>query len=255
MKKYLMALLLALTPVAASASGGNVHLDSMTPDLTDKASLQRGMATFVNRCMGCHSAEYQRFERAANDLEIPNELVEQYLIFDSNKKIGEHMTISMSSDDAKGWFGNPPPDLTLEARLRGADWVYTYLRSFYKDESRPWGVNNLVFKDVGMPHVLADLQGIVVNHCSEEELHASRDKVDPLTGQKMINCQTVTPKTGAQSPEEYDKTVYDLVNFMAYMAEPSKMVSGKIGTYVLIFLVILFVFAFALKKEYWKDVH
>lgn len=256
MKKYFVALMLALAPMTASAAGGaGVPLDHMEVDLTNKASLQRGMATFVNRCMGCHSAEYQRFERAAQDLEMPNELVEQYLIFDKSKKIGEHMTIAMASDDAKNWFGAPPPDLTLEARLRGPDWVYTYLRSFYKDESRPWGVNNAVFPDVGMPNVLQDLQGEVVNHCTPEEMLAEQGKVDPLTGKAIGGCKSITPESGSMSPEEFDRTVYDLVNFMAYMGEPSKMVSGKIGTYVLIFLAILFVFAFALKKEYWRDIH
>ncbi len=257
MKKYLIALMMALAPMTASAAGGTVALDPIATDLTNKASLQNGMATFVNRCMGCHQAGYQRFERAAQDLEIPANLVEQYMIFDPNKKIGEQMTVAMASADAKKWFGNPPPDLSLETRLRGADWVYTYLRSFYKDTKRPWGVNNVVFPDVGMPNVLQDLQGEVVNHCTPEELLAAAhgNKVDPLTGQKMASCKSVTPNSGSMSEEEFDKTVYDLVNFMSYMAEPSKMVSGRIGTYVLIFLAILFVFAYALKKEYWKDVH
>ncbi|MBT00162.1 MAG: cytochrome c1 [Oceanospirillaceae bacterium] len=257
MKKYLIALMMVLAPMTASAAGGaGVPLDSMNVDLENKASLQRGMATFVNRCMGCHSAQYQRFERAATDLEMPNELVEEHLIFDSNKKIGEQMTIAMAKEDAQNWFGNPPPDLTLESRLRGPDWVYTYLRSFYQDEARPWGVNNTVFPDVGMPNVLEDLQGTVINHCTPEELHSgSHGKVDPLTGDRIGGCMTVVPETGSMSEEEFDQYVYDLVNFMAYMGEPSAMVSGKIGTYVLIFLAILFVFAFALKKEYWKDIH
>lgn len=256
MKKFLLALMMVLAPISANAASGGVSLDAIDIDLTNKASLQRGMATFVNRCMGCHSAQYQRFERAATDLEIPPELVEDYLIFDQNKKIGEQMTIAMAREDATNWFGNPPPDLTLEARLRGADWIYTYLRSFYKDESRPWGVNNLVFPDVGMPNVLEDLQGTVVNHCTPEELHhAGEARVDPLTGKRIGGCMTVEPESGSMSEAEFDRYVYDLVNFMAYMGEPSAMVSGTIGTWVLVFLAILFVFAFALKKEYWKDVH
>ncbi|WP_432696327.1 cytochrome c1 [Marinobacterium sp. YM272] len=257
MKKYLIALMMVLAPVTASAAGGaGVPLDEMNVDLTNKASLQRGMANFVNNCMGCHSAQYQRFERAATDLEMPNDLVVENLIFDSEKKVGDQMTIAMPKEDAQNWFGNPPPDLTLEARLRGPDWVYTYLRSFYKDEARPWGVNNTVFPDVGMPNVLEHLQGTVINHCTPEEMHAGgHEKVDPLTGDRIGGCMSVEPETGSMSEEEFDRYVYDLVNFMAYMAEPSKMVSGKIGTYVLIFLAILFVFAFALKKEYWKDVH
>ncbi|MBA4502479.1 cytochrome c1 [Marinobacterium marinum] len=255
MKKFLITLMMALAPMTASAAGGaGVPLDSFEGDLTDQASLQRGMQTFVNRCMGCHEAGYQRFERAAQDLGMPNALVEEYLILDPAAKIGEHMKSAMAKDDAATWFGAPPPDLTLEARLRGSDWLYTYLRSFYKDESRPWGVNNAVFPDVGMPNVLEDLQGKVVNHCTPEELAHSQDEIDPLTGKTMGGCLTVD-EAGSQSAEEFDKTVYDLVNFMTYMGEPSRLESERLGTKVLIFLAILFVFAFALKKEYWKDVH
>lgn len=256
MKKFLITLMMALAPLSASAAGGaGVPLDSIEIDLTNKESLQRGMKTFVNRCMGCHEAGYQRFERSAQDLGIPNELVEEYLIFDPNRKIGDHMKIAMSKEDAAGWLGAPPPDLTLETRLRGADWVYTYLRSFYLDESRPWGVNNVVFPDVGMPNVLEDLQGKVVNHCTPEELlHGGHDEIDPLTGKKMGGCLTVA-EPGSMTPEEFDRTIYDLVNYMAYVGEPSRLESESIGIKVLIFLAILFVFAFALKKEYWKDVH
>ncbi len=256
MKKFLITLLMALAPMTASAAGGaGVPLDKIDIDLNNQASLQRGMQTFVNRCMGCHEAGYQRFERSAQDLGMPNELVEQYLIFDPERKIGDHMKIAMAKTDAAGWFGAPPPDLTLETRLRGSDWVYTYLRSFYADENRPWGVNNAVFPDVGMPNVLEDLQGKVVNHCSPAELaHGGNDEIDPLTGKKMGGCLTVS-EAGSQSAEEFDRTIYDLVNFMTYMGEPSRMESERIGFKVLIFLAILFVFAFALKKEYWKEVH
>jgi len=258
MKKYLIAIVMALLPMTASAAGGaKMPLDHIELDYTNKGSLQRGMATFVNNCMGCHSAQYQRFERAAQDLEIPNKLVEEYLIFDKDKKIGEHMTIGMAADDAKVWFGNPPPDLTLEARLRGADWVYTYLRSFYEDPSRPWGVNNAVFKDVGMPNVLERLQGTQRLTCSHEELlhEGIGGEVDPLTGTFKPGCLSVNGGTGELDTEEFDKVIYDLVNFMAYMAEPSKVDSHRIGTYVLVFLFFFFFLAYALKREFWKDVH
>jgi ubiquinol-cytochrome c reductase cytochrome c1 subunit len=254
MKKFLITMMMALVPMAANAAVSSMPLDKFTPDLTDQASLQRGMQTFVNRCMGCHEAGYQRYERAAQDLGIPNELVEQYLIFDPDRKIGDHMKIAMNPNDAANWFGAPPPDLTLETRLRGSDWVYTYLRSFYLDESRPWGVNNAVFPDVGMPNVLEDLQGKVVNHCTPEELMAGNTQIDPLTGKTMVGC-LVTTVAGSQTAEEFDRTVYDLVNFMTYIGEPSRVESERIGLKVLIYLAILFVFAFALKREYWKDVH
>lgn len=257
MKKFLVAIVMAAMPLVGYAAGGHVHLDHVEVDLKNQASLQRGMQTFVNYCMGCHSAQYQRFERAAVDLGMNPELVQEHLIF-GDQKVGEQMTISMSKDDAGNWFGNPPPDLTLEARLRGPDWIYTYLRSFYADDSRPWGVNNAVFKDVGMPNVLAPLQGIQVATCSHDEMaaHGMRgDGVDPLTNLPLTSCSSIIKGTGELSPEEFDKVVYDLVNFMAYIGEPSKLDSHRIGMYVLIFLAFFFVIAFALKKEYWKDVH
>ena len=254
MKKFLVAIVMAVLPLAASAAGGaKTPLDHIEVDPTNQASLQRGMQTFVNNCMGCHSLKYQRFERAGIDAGIPNELVEEHLIF-GDQKIGEQMTIAMSSADAGNWFGNPPPDLSLETRLRGPDWVYTYLRGFYKDESRPYGVNNTVFKDVGMPNVLEHLEGVKVNNCTPEELHSAHGKIDPLTGKSMNSCITVV-KEGELSPEEFDKVIYDLTNFLAYVGEPYKQDSKRIGTNVLIFLFIFFFFAFALKKEYWRDIH
>ncbi len=253
MKKFFIALMMVLLPMAASASGDKAPLDHIETDHTDHASLQRGMKTFVNYCMGCHSANYQRFDRAANDIGMPVELLEENLIF-GDHKAGEQMTIAMSPTDAGSWFGSPPPDLTLESRLRGDDWLYTYLRSFYKDSSRPWGVNNVVFKDVGMPNVLESLQGEQVNNCTPEEILHHEKKIDPLTGKTIGGCLTQSKK-GEQTAEEFDKTVYDLVNFMSYMGNPVKLESQAIGTKVLIFLAIFFVFAFALKKEYWRDIH
>lgn len=234
MKKQFITLLIALMPMAVMASGAKVHLESFSPNLQDKASLQNGMTLFVENCMGCHSAKYQRYERAADDLEMDKAFVLENLVVGDNK-IGDQMTIAMSTADAKAWFGAPPPDLSLEARLRGSAWVYTYLKSFYVDAARPWGVNNKVFPDVGMPNVLEGMQGVQAckdEHCTELEL----------------------VKSGSMTPEEFDKAMYDLTNFMTYIAEPSKMVSDKLGAKVLIFLAILFVFAYLLKKEYWKDV-
>jgi len=255
MKKFVIACVMAVLPMTAGAAGGGVPLDHIEVDATNHASLQRGMKTFVNNCMGCHSAKYQRYERAAQDMGMPNELVEENLIL-GNQKIGEQMTIAMDAKDAASWFGAPPPDLTLEARLRGPDWIYTYLRSFYQDDARPWGVNNVVFKDVGMPNVLEYMQGVQVNNCTPEELaHGGHATIDPLTNKQMGKCLTVIKDSGQLSSEDFDKAIYDLVNFMAYIGEPSKLESHRIGTNVLIFLFIFFFFAFALKKEYWKDVH
>lgn len=253
MKKQLIALILALVPFTALAAGGaNVHLDSMKPNLYDQASLQNGAKLFVNYCMGCHSAEFQRFARTAQDLGVPQDVIEENLIFSSALKYNDQMRISMQKADAAVWFGAPPPDLSLVSRLRGDDWVYTYLRSFYADDSRPWGVNNTVFPDVGMPNVLAPLQGIAEKVC-EPGAHAV--EIDPLTGKQVSkDCFKIT-KEGALSKAEFDKAVYDLTNFLAYVGEPSKLESNRIAPWVLGFLVILFFFAYLLKKEYWRDIH
>ena len=233
MKKFLVAIVMAVLPLTASAAGSKAQLDHIEVDPTNQASLQRGMQVYVNNCMGCHSLKYQRFERAAVDLGIPNELVEEHLIF-GDQKVGEQMTIAMSSADAGNWFGNPPPDLSLETRLRGPDWVYTYLRSFYKDDSRPYGVNNVVFKDVGMPHVLQNLQGL--------RTMDEHGNLSPATG-------------GTMTEEEYDAFVRDIVNFLEYVGEPNKLEREALGYWVIGFLFILLIFSYLLKREYWKDVH
>jgi len=251
MKKILVTMVFAVLPAFAFAAGGGVPLDHMKPDLADKASLQNGAATFTNYCMGCHSMKYARYERVATDLGIPLAAYEENLIF-SDAKIGELMNIAMQPSQAKNWFGNPPPDLTLEGRLRGPDWLYSYMRGFYADPSRPYGVNNSVFKDVGMPHVLAGLQGV----CAHKPETGADAVVDPLSGRivKDSGCESYSTK-GTMTKEEYDETIYDLVNFMVYMGEPSRMESESLGKWVLMFLVILFIPAYFLNKEYWKDVH
>ncbi|MFB9885734.1 cytochrome c1 [Balneatrix alpica] len=261
MKKLIAFLFSALLPVMAVAAGGPaIPLDEHRTDLHDTASLQRGWAAFKNYCLSCHSANYQRYERAAQDLGVPADIVEQNLLLPGHK-IGEQMTIAMRAEDAKAWFGAPPPDLTLEARLRGADWLYTYLRAFYVDESRPFGVNNTVFPNVGMPHVLMELQGIPEKTCKPVAVkdENGNTKVDPLTGKAFEETQCdvigIRPETAKMTTAEYDQFVYDLVNFMVYIGEPSKLESQRLGTYVLIFLAIFFVFAYALKREYWRDVH
>ncbi len=251
MKRLITYVLAILLPVVCHAAGGGVPLDHMKPDLHDKESLQRGVALYTNYCMGCHSLQYSRYERIAHDLGIPNSVYEENLIF-GDAKIGELMHIAMPAADAKNWFGNPPPDLTLEGRLRGADWLYTYLRGFYVDESRPYGVNNSVFKDVGMPHVLAGLQGL----CAHAPAAGVEKKVDPISGRIISSggCEEYA-KQGSLSKAQYDEVIYDLVNFMVYVAEPSRVDSERIGTYVLLFLAFLSIFVYFLNREYWKDVH
>ena len=260
MKKQFLALIVALLPCMAMAAGPTVPLDEANIDLRDKAALQDGARTFVNYCMGCHSAQYQRYERVATDLGIPEELMMDNLVFTEGTNYGDHMRIGMRQEDSKVWFGAAPPDLTNVARVRGTDWLYTYMRTFYEDPSRPYGVNNKVFANVGMPNVLMDLQGRQVIGCKampvEENGSVQRD---PLSGEliKAERCDvlTIVPGTGSQTEEEFDTTVRNLVTFLAYSADPIKLERHRIGTYVLLYLAFLFVFAYLLKREYWKDVH
>ena len=212
MKKLLIAIVLLASP-SAFASGGSVHLDHADVDISDQASLQRGAKYFVNYCLNCHSMKYERWQRM-QEFGIPADLLKQNLM-PSNAKPGDLMTTAMNPDDAASWFGAPPPDLTLEARLRGDDWIYTYLRSFYIDESRPFGVNNTVFDKVGMPHVLWELQGMqkaVFEEHKDENGHESQ----VFKGFEIV-------KPGKMTTEEYDQMALDLTNFLSYMGDPSKL--------------------------------
>ncbi len=243
MKKLIAILSLALLPLTGFASGGGVHLESANIDLTDKAALQRGARDFVNYCQGCHSLKYFRYERM-QDFGLSKQQIEQNLIF-GDHKVGELMNTSMPALESKAWFGKTPPDLTLTARLKhgGADWIYTYLTSFYADESRPFGVNNVVFPNVGMPHVLAELQG-VQEAVIEEDEHGNKHVAEL----KLV-------KPGRMSVEEYDNMARDLATFLTHVAEPMKLERQRIGIWVMVFLLIFFVIAVMLKKEFWKDVH
>ena len=259
MKKYLAAFVLAMLPGLAFAAESTVPLDHITVDHSDKAALQDGARTFVNYCMGCHSAKFQRYERVAQDLGIPPGLMLDNLVF-TGAKLGDHMSIGMRPENAKVWFGAAPPDLTLVARVRGNDWLYTYLRNFYEDPARPLGANNKVFPNVGMPNVLVGLQGRQVLGCKQVPVVTDGKKqYDPLTGAPITHeaCDqlTIVPNTGTQSEAEFDETIRNLVSFLAYSANPVKLESQRIGVYVLLYLAFFFVFAYLLKREYWKDVH
>lgn len=233
MKKFLASLALVFATSSAYAAGGGgcgtktvvkdgeeqkvtLACEHAPIDYTNKSSMQNGAKIFMNYCVGCHSAKYVRYSRMAKDLDIPPELVEQYMMFTTNK-IGDHIDPKIDAKMQATWFGNPAPDLSLETRLRGSDWVYTYLLGFYPDPDKQWGVNNVVFKDVAMPHVLADMQN-------------------------------------SMSDEEYRKNVGDLVNFMTWMGDPVRHKRHVIGFFVLLFLAILFIPVYLLNKEFWKDV-
>ncbi len=235
-----------------------IDCDEFTADPHDKASLQNGAKLYMNYCMGCHSLQYSRYNRVAADLGIPEDLMEANLIFDPSVKIGSLMENAMDYRTAKVWFGAAPPDLTLVSRARQPEWLYTYLRTFYKDDSRPYGVNNRVFKDVGMPHVMLELQGM--QECAMGPVKAGNGGVkrDPLTGEDILDdpCgQFSITEEGSMSPEEFDTAIYDLVNFLAYTAEPMAAERQRIGIFVLLFIALFFVFAWLLNREYWKDVH
>ncbi|MAT64464.1 MAG: cytochrome c1 [Gammaproteobacteria bacterium] len=246
MKKIIFALLFMLTPVLAQAAGGNVHLDSADIDLQNKDSLRRGAKLFTNYCLSCHSAQFQRYNRMARDLGMTDDQVINNLMF-ASKEVGETMTIAMPGEQAEGWFGVTPPDLSLTARSRGPDWIYTYLRSFYLDDSRPFGVNNLIFDKVGMPHVLWQLQGF------QQPVYETTVDEDGKEHKAIVDLELV--EQGSMSPAEYDQAARDLTAFMTYIAEPIRLERKRIGLWVIGFLVIFTILAYMLKKEYWKDVH
>lgn len=255
MKKQLFALLFALVPIVATAAPGPDVPHSMTPDLQDKESLQRGMQLYTNYCMGCHSLEHQRFSRAAQDLGIPQDLVEENLIFSSSLAYNDLMHIAMERGDGDNWFGAAPPDLTLTGRLRGTDWIYSYLLGFYRDPSRPTGVNNTVYELVAMPNVLEPLQGVQEMVCTETDRPVDGQSPDSLSGMYQ-SCEVLqVTEPGQLEPAEFEEAVYDLTNFLAYVGEPSKLQAQALAPKVLIFIFIFGVIAYLLKREYWRDVH
>jgi ubiquinol-cytochrome c reductase cytochrome c1 subunit len=255
MKRLLSVVLIALLPALSFADSHGVDLESVDIDVSDKVALQDGAQTFVNYCMGCHSARFQRYERVADDLGIPHERMLEELA-PAGAKIGDHMTIGMRPGDAKTWFGAAPPDLTLVARVRGTDWLYGYLRSFYEDPTRPWGVNNTVSPNVAMPNVLEGLQGRQRLGCSEAQRSESGKK-HTGTALNHEGCDQLVsvPNTGTLTQAQFDERVKNLVTFLAYSANPDKLQHQRIGTYVLLYLAVLFILAYLLKREFWKDIH
>ncbi len=235
--KKLLLLVLAAPAVAMASSG--VHLDKAPYDLNDKASLQRGAKTFVNYCLNCHSASYMRYNRL-QDIGLNDEQIKENLMF-AAEKVGQTMDVAMSKKDAKEFFGATPPDLTVIARSRGADWLYSYLRGFYRDDTRATGWNNTVFDKVGMPHVLYAMQGEQRMHVEKQGEHETQ--------------HLVLAKAGTMTAPEYDAAMSDLVNYLVYMGEPAQQTRMRLGVFVLLFLGIFFIVAYYLKKEYWKDIH
>ena len=251
MKKLLSVILMTFSGLVMAAGGG-FPLDKAPVDLEDKESLKRGAGTFANYCLSCHAADYMRYNRIGTDLGMTDVEVSEQLIStrgaDGEKtKPGQLMKIAMNNDYSKVAFGTKIPGLTVIARARGADWLYTYLRTFYMDDSRPTGMNNLVFADVGMPHVLWEMQGLQKAVFTTE---TGTDGNEHHTFEKMEMAQA-----GSMTTEEYDAFVGDLVNYLVYMAEPVQVERKSLGVKVVIFLMFFAVIAYLLKKEYWKDIH
>ena len=232
-----------LVSVSAFASEGGNLMHAGT-DLGDRASLQRGAALYMNYCSGCHSLKYVRYSRMAEDLGLTEEEVMQNLNF-TGAKYGEQIQVSLSEDDAKKWFGKMPPDLSLIGRVRGSDWIYTYLKSFYLDESRPLGWNNKLFPNASMPNPLWQQQGLQ---------HAEYGEPDKATGDRPVHGLKITTP-GTQTPEQFDQSVRDITTFLEYAGEPAALKREKLGVWVILFLVAFTLLAYMLKNEYWKDVH
>lgn len=240
MKKILYSLLLLL-PLSVSASGGGIKLDSVDIDLADNRSLERGAKHYVTYCLGCHSAKHIRYKRIAIDLGVDEaEILKNVAPFGAG--IYDQMHSAMNGHDAAIWFGTTPPDLSLIARSRGADWLYSYLKGFYIDPGKPSGVNNSIFKDVAMPNVFWQVQG------TQEAVIKNVDGQPTVTGLKLS-------EPGQLSAKEFDALVTDLVNFLVYVGEPVQLERQQMGKYVLFFILMFIVLAYLLKKEYWKDVH
>ena len=244
MKKIILAALLCV-PLLAHASEEEMKLDSAQVNVEDKLSLQRGARVFVNYCVGCHSASYMRYSRL-EDLGLTEKQIVENLMVTGEKPV-ETMTAALRRNDAKDWFGVVPPDLTVIARSRGVDWLYTYMRSFYRDPARPNGWNNTLFTNVAMPHALWQLQGEQVAHFKQEKGRDGKERA------VLERFELVKP--GRLSPVEYDAMVKDLVNYLAYMGDPSQSQRKIIGMFVLFFLFGFTILAYFLKKEFWKDIH
>ncbi len=236
----LSGLLLAGAALANEAGG----LEQAGVDLEDQASLQRGAQSFMNYCAGCHSLKYMRYSRIAEDLHLSEAQVMDNLNF-TGAKFGEQVVSSMPAQHAEKWFGKAPPDLSVIARVRGSDWIFTYLKSFYLDESRPLGWNNKLFPNASMPNPLWEMQGLQ---------RAVYGKKDEKTGDAPVDRLEIA-RAGTQNAEEFERTARDITAFLEYVGEPGAMKRQQMGVWVMLFLTFFTLMAWLLKKEYWRDVH
>ncbi len=253
----LIASLFLISPWRAFCATEGMHLDKVHNELCNKASLQRGANLYMNYCAGCHSLQYVRYKELAKDIGIVDKkgnvlekLVQANLNFTSDK-INDPILVATPKKEAQEWFGVAPPDLSLVARSRGKDWLFTYLRSFYEDPKKPWGVNNTAFPDVGMPNILQGLQG--TQAAVYKTITVMDEKGQPYD--KQVIDHLVMKHPGSMSEKQFDQSVTDLVNFLEYVGEPHKLQRERLGGWVLLFLVVFTLFAYLLKREYWKDIH
>ena len=273
MKRTVTALLLAAWATAGWGAGGGLGLLSANINLEDAASLQRGARLYVNYCLGCHSLSFMRYDRMGRDLGLTDDQVSENLLYAADK-ITSPMKIAMRPESAGKWFGVAPPDLSVISRARGPDWLYSYLTTFYADSnpSRPFGVNNVVFGEVGMPHVLAPLQGRQQyvrggSPADATEVHTLGLAVDgddivvrksatmPDGSHVAVEDRLTAAAPGEMNAREYRRAMRDLVNFLAYAGEPSRIERQAVGFWVVLFLIVLALLLRALYKEYWRDVH
>ncbi len=249
MRSYLITAFLFIVPGLLNAAEGDMPYE-FTPDLSNQDALQRGARTFVNYCLSCHSAAYMRYNRMGEDLGIPDNVLLDNFMFGTDR-VGDTMDIAMTSESGNLYFGIAPPDLSVMARAHGAEWLYNYLMTFYRDPSKPTGVNNLVFRDVAMPHVLWEIQGW------QEAIYVEETGTDGLVTRTIESLELVeapVSKPEVYQDESYEETVSDLVNFMVYLGEPIKLKRYSFGKWVIIYLVLLLILVYFLKNEYWKDV-
>lgn len=259
--------LISLAPIVVFAAATDIELDKAPIDTSDNASLQRGAQSFVNYCLTCHGASFMRYNRH-QDIELTNQEISEKLIY-TEQKVGDLMLSAMRKNEAEDWFGVAPPDLSVIARSRGADWLYTYLRSFYRDDSTPTGWNNLIFDRVAMPHVLYQLQGqqiLTIKSIDNEKSPSPARELELSTPGEVVSLESLGEDAagikelklivpGILSKEEYDNFVGDLVNYMVYLGEPHANYRKKLGIIVIIFLVGMLGLTYLLKREYWRDVH
>ena len=235
---FLMLIAISNLSFASAEKGNLIKEYKAIGSINNKASLQRGAKYFVNYCSGCHSLKYMRMSTLAKDLDIEEKIFTKNLIF-SSKKIGETMTIAMNQEDAEKWFGAAPPDLSLIARSKGADYVFAKLNTYYEDDKSLTGYNNLAYPNTSMPNILANLQG------GQNLILDSHNKPEKFT----------KASSGSYSEKEYQQLTNDITNFLVYVSEPAKLKRYSMGFWVLMFIFLFTVIAYYTKKEFWKDIH